>query len=426
MYDMRKLFLLPIILMIISCGRFKNSDQPLTENEKLGNAIGEFKILYQRLLTFKNTSEFHEHGFEGDGIISGWLTKVDNLKENADSLLQSKKIDVSSLKHLGIAYAESKGVETDITSKINELFGNALIQEVDYSKEISSDTGTNDHNQSIVKLFSQFPEEKMLYPKGLKDNPVIHPYQETYADSVVDPKSLTGLNRVYSYVSEPTYMFFPAIKEKNKGIGLVIFPGGGLKNIWLDKEGTDVAFWLSEQGITCMVVKYRTNRKDSDGDYIIDFDDYKGAIYQDARTSMHIMKEFADSLDFDKNKIGMMGFSAGGWLVERMVYKYYEGDYEWNPKFVALIYHGNNLKLIKDVKDKEKLPPFFMAVAQNDNKLTYEKVLPYLKMVSTEVKNSELHIYPDGGHGFGLAYDEKTAVSQWKFEFVKWIDLINK
>jgi len=426
-YDMRKLFLLPIILMIIpSCGRFQNSDQSLTENEKLENAIGEFKILYQRLLVFKNTSEFQEHGFEVGGIISGWLTKVDNLKENADSLLHSKNIDVSSLKRLGTLYSESKGVETDITSKINELFENALMPEVDSSQEASSDKQTNIQTRSIVELFSQFPEEKLLYPEGLKDNPVIHPYQETYADSAVDPKSLTGLNRVFSYVSEPTYMIFPANREKNKRIGLVIFPGGGFKNIWLDKEGTDVALWLSHQGITCMVVKYRTNRKDSDGDFIIDFDDYKGAIYQDARTSMHIMKEFADSLDFDKSKIGMMGFSAGGWLAERMVYKYYDGDYEWNPKFVALIYHGNNIKLIKDVEDKEKLPPFFMAVAQNDNKLTFEKVLPYLKMVSTEVKNSELHIYPDGGHGFGLAYDEKSAVSQWKFEFVKWIDRINK
>lgn len=423
---MNKLILLPIISMIIiSCGRFQNSDQPLTEKEKLGNATGEFKILYQRLLTFKNSSEFHEHGFEGGGIISGWLAKVDNLKENADSLLHSKNIDVSALKRLGIAYAGSKGMETDTTSKINELFGNSLIREVDYSQEDSSETRTNNQKKTIVKLFSQFPEEKLLYPEGIKDNPVIHPYHETYADSVVDPKSLTGLNRVYSYVSEPTYMIFPADKGKNKGIGLVIFPGGGLKNIWLDKEGTDIAFWLSEQGITCMVVKYRTNRKDPDGDFIIDFDDYEDAVYQDARTSMHIMKEYADSLGFDKSKIGMMGFSAGGWLAERMVYKYYDGDYEWNPEFVALIYHGSNIKLIKDAEDKEKLPPFFMAIAQNDNKLTFEKVLPYLKMVSAEVKDSELHIYPDGGHGFGLAYDEKSGVSQWKFDFVKWIDRIN-
>ena len=277
-----------------------------------------------------------------------------------------------------------------------------------------------------VNTFGQLPQEKPLYSNGIKDNPVIHPFKEMYVDSLVNSKSISGLNRVYSYVSEPTYMIFPANSEKNKNVGLVIFPGGGLKNIWLDKEGTDIALWLSEQGITCMVVKYRTNTKNTDNKWIIDFDAYKGAIYQDARTSVLVMKGLSDSLNFDKNKIGMMGFSAGGWLTERMVYKYYNGDYDWNPKFVALIYHGNNIKLIKKVKDKEKLPPFFMAIAENDNKLPYKGVLPYLKMVSTEVKNSELHIYPDGGHGFGLAYDDTSAVSKWKIEFVKWLDRIYK
>lgn len=277
-----------------------------------------------------------------------------------------------------------------------------------------------------INAFGQLPPEKPLYPGGIKDNPVVHPFKEMYVDSLVNSKSITGLNRVYSYVSEPTYMIFPANSEKNKNIGLVIFPGGGLKNIWLDKEGTDIALWLSEQGITCMVVKYRTNIKNADDKWNIDFDDYKGAIYQDARTSIQIMKECADSLHFDKNKIGMMGFSAGGWLTERIVYKYYNGDYDWNPNFVALIYHGNYISLIKKAKDKEKLPPFFMAIAENDYKLSFEKVLPYLKMVSTEVKNSELHIYPDGGHGFGLAYDEASEVSKWKIEFIKWLDRIYK
>ena len=277
-----------------------------------------------------------------------------------------------------------------------------------------------------VNALAQLPNEKPLYPEGIKDNPAKFPFKEMYVDSIVHSKSISGQNRVFSYVSEPTYMIFPAKKEINKNIGLVIYPGGGLKNIWLDKEGTDIALWLSEQGITCMVLKYRTNYKDADDKWINDFGDYKGAIYQDARTSMHVMKELADSLNFDKNNIGMMGFSAGGWLAERMVYKYYSDDYEWNPKFVALIYHGNHIKQIKEVKDKERLPPVFMAIAENDNKLTYEKVLPYLKMVSTEVKNSELHIYPDGGHGFGLAYDETSAVSEWKNEFVKWIDRIKK
>jgi acetyl esterase/lipase len=378
-------------------------------------------------LTFNNHSDFKTKGFGAGGLITEWLDNVNKLKENPDSkLLLKKSIDVSDLKQLGLAYADSKGVETEITIRINSILENAININLVKTEEIRLDSANHSKSKSLIELFSQFPNENLLYPNGIKDNPVIHPYQETYVDSAVHPKSLTGLDRVYSYVSEPTYMVFPANIEKNKHIGLLIFPGGGFKNIWLDKEGTDIALWLSEQGITCMVVKYRTNRKDSDGDWLVDVGDYLGAIYQDAKTSMLTMKGFADSLDFDKNRIGMMGFSAGGLLTERIVYKYYNGDYEWSPKFVALIYHGNDVKIIKKVKNKEKLPPFFMAVAKNDNRLTYEKVLPYLKMVSTEVKNSELHIYPDGGHGFGLAYDETSAVFEWKIEFVKWLDRMYK
>lgn len=273
-----------------------------------------------------------------------------------------------------------------------------------------------------IKTMCQLPAEKPLYPEGIKTNPVIHPQKEMYVDSVVHPNSVTGLNRVYSYVSEPGYLLFPANNENNKKIGLVIFPGGGFKNIWLDKEGTDIATWLSAQGISCLVVKYRTNRKNVKGKWEIDLNDYLSALYQDARTSMLIMRNFADSLNFDKNKIGMMGFSAGGWLAESIVFKYYNKTCDWNPSFVALIYHGNNIKLINKVKDKEKLPPFFMAIAQNDHKMNLSKVIPYLKAVSEKVKNSELHIYPDGDHGFGLAYDENSSVSKWKNEFVNWID----
>ncbi len=276
-----------------------------------------------------------------------------------------------------------------------------------------------------LKGFAQLPPEKSLYPGGLSKNPVSHPMPESYVDSTVNPKSVTGLNRVYSNVSEPTYMVFPANPVYDKHIGLVIYPGGGLKNIWLDKEGTDIAKWLSERGITCMVVKYRTNRKEG-GEWAIDFDAYKGAIYKDARISMITMRALADSLDFDKEKVGMMGFSAGGWLAERMVYKYYTEEHEWNPDFVALIYHGSTVQRIKKAEHKEMLPPFFMAIASNDEKMPVKKVIPYLERVEEEVEGSELHVYPDGGHGFGLAYDESTQVSGWKDAFLQWVIALEK
>lgn len=282
---------------------------------------------------------------------------------------------------------------------------------------------------SCTYLFGQVNREIPLFPKGIDNNPVSHPKEETVVDSIVNPNSLSHANRVISNISIPTYTLYPASATNNKHIGVVIYPGGGLVNNWLDKEGTDLAIWLSIQGINCMVVKYRTNRKDEKGNFIIPINDYKGAIYLDARASIMKMKELSDSLNFDKDKVGIMGFSAGGWLSERTVFRSLdtEGTVDWKPAFVGLIYHGNKLIALKEVKNKSELPPFFMAVARDDKKLPMNDVIPFLSTIVEEVDKSELHIYSKGNHGFGLAYDNGHSVELWKNSFYSWLlDIYNK
>lgn len=276
-----------------------------------------------------------------------------------------------------------------------------------------------------IQTFSQITKEIPLFLNGLTDNPVKHELAESTLDSLVSPLSLSKQNRVISNISVPTYSLYPAAKLTNKHIGVVIFPGGGLVNVWLDKEGTDLALWLSAKGINCMVVKYRTNKKDEKGKFLIDFNDYKGSVYQDARTSILKMQELSDSLGFDKNKVGIVGFSAGGWLSERIAFKSLEGDFDWKPAFVGLIYHGNNLKAYKSLKNKQALPPFFMAVARDDKKLPLKDVIPFLSTIALEVDKSELHIYNKGNHGFGLAYNNGISVELWKNSFYNWLLDIN-
>src|SRR4030043_1822877 len=128
-------------------------------------------------------------------------------------------------------------------------------------------------------LIGQKAQEINLFPNGIQNNPINHAREETYVDSLVNPKSLSQLNRVYSYISSPTYILYPAFESNNQHIGVVIYPGGGLVNNWLDKEGTDLAIWLSSKGITCMVLKYRTNQKDTNGKFVIPIDDYNAAAY---------------------------------------------------------------------------------------------------------------------------------------------------
>ncbi|MFB9110686.1 alpha/beta hydrolase [Flavobacterium gyeonganense] len=276
---------------------------------------------------------------------------------------------------------------------------------------------------NCAHLFAQTNPETPLYPNGIEKNPVIHPNSEKIVDSVINPMSLSHKNRVISNISIPTYQLFPASEPNNKHIGVVIFPGGGLTTNWVDKEGTDLAIWLSGQGINCMVVKYRTNRKDEKGEMIIPMDDYKGAVYQDARTGILKMKELAESLKIDKDKIGILGFSAGGWLSERIVIKSTETKeaVDWKPAFAALIYHGNTLSNFKRIDNVQALPPIFMAIARDDKKMPVKEIIPGLAAIAAEVKKSELHIYSKGDHGFGLAYDKGHSVSKWKDSFYDWL-----
>lgn len=278
-------------------------------------------------------------------------------------------------------------------------------------------------------LVAQTNPEMPLYPKGLEKNPVSHPNPEKVVDSVINPLSLSHKNRVISNISIPTYQLFPASKANNKHIGVIIFPGGGFTTNWVDKEGTDLAIWLSGQGINCMVVKYRTNRKDEKGEMIIPMGDYKGAIFQDATTGILKMKELSASLKIDKDKIGILGFSAGGTISANIAVKSTEAKepIEWKPAFVGLIYQGNTVSNFKKIENVAALPPVFMAVARDDKKMPMKEFIPGLAAIVAEVNKSELHIYSKGDHGFGLGYDKGHSVNQWKDSFYSWLlDIYNK
>lgn len=275
--------------------------------------------------------------------------------------------------------------------------------------------------QSLLVLAQELPKEMPLFPNGIKDNPITHEQKETFADSLVKPGSLSQKDRVFRNIAEPTYMLFPAAESNNKHIATIIFPGGGFHTNWVDKEGTDLALWLSKQGITCMVVKYRTNSKDEKGNFIIPMNTYFEALTDDVNASVMTMMGLAGKLKFDKDKIGVLGFSAGGFIVEQLTFKTVSKKLPWKPAFVGLIYAGENIKFLESIKDKSTLPPFFMAIARDDKKWTLKRALPFLSAVVEEVDKSELHIYSKGNHGFGLAYDEGHSVGMWKDSFYNWL-----
>lgn len=276
--------------------------------------------------------------------------------------------------------------------------------------------------QNLLVLAQQIPAEIPLFPNGIKDNPISHEQKETFADSIVKPGSLSNKDRVFRNISEPTYMLFPAAESNNKHLATIIFPGGGFTTNWVDKEGTDLALWLSQQGITCMVVKYRTNTKDEKGNFKIPMEKvYFEELKKDVNASVMTMIGLAAKLKFDQDKIGVLGFSAGGFISEWLTFTSVTEKMPWKPAFVGLIYAGDKLKLLENIKDKSTLPPFFMAIARDDKKWTLKRALPFLSAVVEQVDKSELHIYSKGDHGFGLAYNEGHSVGLWKNSFYNWL-----
>jgi len=127
---------------------------------------------------------------------------------------------------------------------------------------------------------SQSGQELPLWPDGIADNPVAYT-QEKLRSPDANESSPSGMNRVFSQVSEPTYVLHKAEKNIANGVAVVICPGGGFRDVWFDREGTDFALWLAEKGITSLVLKYRTFNPDAK-DFSLTREIYNREVYVDA------------------------------------------------------------------------------------------------------------------------------------------------
>jgi len=106
---------------------------------------------------------------------------------------------------------------------------------------------------------------KPLWPQAGWKNSIHYDVPEAVGQHEPNKASLSGSNRVYSFVSTPTYSIHRPPEGTGKGVGLVICPGGGFRELWLDREGHDLALWLKPRGVTCLVLKYRTNTEQQTG-----------------------------------------------------------------------------------------------------------------------------------------------------------------
>ena len=291
----------------------------------------------------------------------------------------------------------------------------------------------------------------MLYTNSMNAQTVLPLYEGVIPNSKPSAnkeKSVTdaaGILRI-SKVSIPTLTMYTPKKQSEKRSAVIICPGGGYGILAASHEGADVAKAFNMMGITAFVLKYRLP------DDSIMVDKSIGPL-QDAQRAIQLVRENAQQFNLDGTKIGIMGFSAGGHLAASASTRFTEQLIE-NPKqtslrpdFSVLIYpvisfmdgithKGSRMNLLGKIQPLESLqkfsnelqvtkqtPPAFLVHASDDLAVPVANSLSYYEALLKQKIYSNMIIYPQGGHGFGM--NNKTTKDKYMLNLQNWLNSIN-
>ena len=235
-------------------------------------------------------------------------------------------------------------------------------------------------------------------------------------------------------VTKPTITIYKPAVDKDTGAAVVVCPGGGYSILALDLEGSEVCEWLNSIGVTGILLKYRVPKRAGLEKHT--------APLQDAQRAVGLVRNRAKEFGLDPQRIGILGFSAGGHLAAAASTIYDARSYpvvdeadaaSCRPDFTILIYPAyltvkeDGDKISPELKLTEKTPPTFMVMAADDP-VRIENVLFYSLALKKAKIPVELHVYPSGGHGYGLR-PTKEAVTTWPKRAEEWMqsrDLLKK
>ena len=228
-------------------------------------------------------------------------------------------------------------------------------------------------------------------------------------------------DHIVSNIHRPSITPYLPARDTATGAAVVIAPGGGHSELWMDHEGYNVARWLSDHGIAGFVLKYRLARQ-KDSTYTIE-----GHSLADIQRAIRLVRSRAAEWAVDPERIGVIGFSAGGELAALAGTRYDSGiaestdpvdRFSSRPSFQALIYPAipSDMKLSKDT------PPAFLACGEMDRQ-NISQGLPELYLAMKRAgMSAELHVYAGVGHGFGVRATTRGAVATWIDRFRDWLD----
>ncbi len=232
-------------------------------------------------------------------------------------------------------------------------------------------------------------------------------------------------NRIHDVYQPDLTVFLPG-KKVEKSPAVLIIPGGGFRYVCFRKEGTLVAKWLNKNGIAAFVLKYRLNLRDA---------------LMDAERSMEVIRGKAERYRIDLDKVGVMGFSAGGQVAADLETRNVrESD---RPDFAMLVYPALNWEhpdadtitaasYKTDIADHSFVPfyllvnrrtaPTFIVNGADDRTVNVRESIQFFKALHDAGVPFELHVFQKGGHGFGLGTD-RGEVSSWPRLCIEWMQI---
>ncbi len=257
------------------------------------------------------------------------------------------------------------------------------------------------------------PQTLLLWPGGA-------PNADAHGGEEVVRLTERG-EHILSNIHAPSVTAYLPPPAPAKAVAVIIVPGGGHTELWMDHEGYNVAAFLQQHGVASFILKYRLARAKG-SKYTVE-----GDALADVQRAIRTVRARAVEWAIDPERVGVIGFSAGGELAALAATRYDRGvpgaadsieRMSSRPDFQALLYPSipKNMKL-----SKETPPAFLLCGADDTPRISQGLAQLYLDLRHAGAA-AELHIYAGVGHGFGLRASNRGPVTAWPQELLDWLD----
>jgi acetyl esterase/lipase len=272
---------------------------------------------------------------------------------------------------------------------------------------------------------TQIPIWPSGVPGGSQANPPAEVDTSDAKSQLIAGKPLIRLGNI----STPTITLYKPASSQSPAPAVIVFPGGGYSILAIDLEGTEVCDWLNSAGIACVLLKYRVPNT---GPY-----PKSSAALQDAQRAVGLVRQHAAEWGIDPRRVGVLGFSAGAHLAAALSTHFDKRLYDpvdaadqlsCRPDFAVIVYPGylalaeQGMKTNPEINPTAQTPPTFIVQAEDDP-VHVENATNYFLQLKQAKVPAELHIYAEGGHGYGLRRTE-LPITAWPQLVETWLRTI--